>query len=164
MKRKSNYWQCAKPSSGTRWAYTEMATVIDDPNVIESVFRMHRRYAKQWNDIELDTNRSLSEHTHKVHGAQVVSGNRRFILHGQNGEKTHWILEVLLARGFAEWHPGWSFGKNPLRTISDIKSIHLHWSEGGKESFEEWLIEEREINSKNGECGEYRSGAKTIKV
>ena len=159
MKRASNYWQGIKPTNGTRWVYTDKAMVLDDPQLVEAVYRMHRRYAKQWNDIELDTSRSLSEHTHKVCGAQVVGGNRRFILHAHQENNEHWILEILFARGFSVWYPGWSFGKNSLRSTSDIKSIQLHWSQGGKEAFESWLKAERDTNQQNGEWNEYKAKA-----
>ena len=157
MRKASNYWQGKKPSNGTRWAYTDKAVVLEDPDMVEAVFRLHRRYAKQWNDIELDTSRSLSEHTHQICGAQVIGGNHRFILHAHRENKEHWILEILYARGFSEWYPGWSFGKNALRSLDDIKSIHLHWSVGGREAFERWLKEEKEANQKNGEWTEYKS-------
>ena len=157
MKRAAKYWQGTKPSNGTRWVYTDNAEVLDDPQIVEDVFRMHRRYAKQWNDIELNVSRNLSEHTHEVCGAQVVGGNRRFILHAHQDNRAHWILEILYARGFSEWYPGWSFGKNALRSTNDIKSVHLHWSEGGREAFENWLKSEKITNQHNGEWTEYKS-------
>jgi len=39
----------------------------------ETIYRVYRRYVKQWNDIEMDTDRRLSEHTHEVCGAKVVA-------------------------------------------------------------------------------------------
>jgi hypothetical protein len=130
--------------------------VVSDPAQRDAIFRMQRRYVKQWNEIELDRSRSLSEHTHEVFGAQVVGANRRFILHAQV-ESAHWILEVMYARGFSEFHPGWSFGKNPFRSVEDMRSIHLHWSENGRILFEQWLVAERTANESNGEATEYVS-------
>jgi hypothetical protein len=155
MKRGSSYWIGTRPTGGERWAYTTFGTVIDDPKMKEAVLRMHRRYAKQWNDIELDRSRCLSEHTHEILGAQVVGGSRRFILHAEEENKNHWILEIMYARGFSEFHPGWSFGKNPLRSIDDMRSLHLHWSDEGRSKFEEWIEAERVANEHKGEEVEY---------
>jgi len=157
MKRGSSYWVGMRPTGGKRWAYATSGTVIDDPKLKEAIFRMHRRYTKQWNDIELDRSRSLSEHTHEVLGAKVVGGNRRFILHAQEDNMNHWILEVFYSRGFSEFHPGWSCGKNPFRSIDDMRSIHLHWSDEGKVKFEEWVEAERLANQHMGEATEYLS-------
>lgn len=157
MKRGSSYWVGMRPTGGKRWAYATSGTVIDDPKLKEAIFRMYRRYTKQWNDIELDRSRSLSEHTHEVLGAKVVGGNRRFILHAQEDNMNHWILEVFYSRGFSEFHPGWSCGKNPFRSIDDMRSIHLHWSDEGKVKFEEWVEAERLANQHRGEATEYLS-------
>jgi hypothetical protein len=164
MQKPTTYWQCAKPSNGRRWADSDRATVIDDPRIISSVFHMYRRYVKQWNDIELDKNRSLSEHTHKVLEANVISGRRRFSLHSKNSKNDLWILEVLFARSFSEWHPGMSCGKNPFRTTDDIKGIYLHWRNAGKEEFQTWLTHENEINKANSECTEYMTRDKAIQI
>jgi hypothetical protein len=137
--------------------------VITDPETVEAVFRMQRRYAKQWNDIELDRSRSLSEHTHEVCGAKVIGGDRRFTLHAQQDDKVNWILEVLFSRGFSEWYPGWSFGKNGFRSVGDIKGVHLHWSDGGKEAFSSWLTREKEVNQNNPEHTEYQSKPRRVR-
>lgn len=139
---KSNYWLGKRPWNGHRWVYTEAAEVLESPQYKEAVFHMHRRYIKQWNDIELDQARCLSEHTHRVHGAQVVGSHRRFILHAEESDM-HWILEVLFDRRFSEFHRGLSFGKNAMRCADDIHSLHLHWRGAGRERFEAWLEEER---------------------
>ena len=157
MTRKSAYWIGKRPWDGKRWAYTNAATVLDDASQKEAIFRMYRRYVKQWNDIELDEDRSLSEHTHEVCGAKVVGGNRRFILHVQNNNQDTWILEVHFARGFSEFYPGLSTGRNTMRSPADIRSIHLHWSQAGNEVFREWLKIEKETNEAKGEWTEYKA-------
>jgi hypothetical protein len=156
MSRSKSYWVGAKPSGGERWAYTEHAEVLDDPVVEEALFRMYRRYVKQLNDIELDRRRSLSEHTHQVLGAQVVGANRRFVLHARPDTETHWILEIMFARGFREFYPGMSFGRNTMRSVSDMRSVHLHWSGAARQAFDRWLEEERTTNAEKGEWEEYR--------
>ncbi len=159
MKRGSSYWVGTRPSSGKQWAYTTNGTVIADSGTKEAIFRMQRRYAKQWNDIELDRSRSLSEHTHEILGAQIVGGGRSFTLHAQEENKNHWILEIFYARGFSNFHPGASFGKNPFRSIGDMRSTHLHWSDDGRLKFEEWLLAESAANQHKGEAVEYLSKA-----
>lgn len=157
MKRNAPYWIGKRPSNGHKWAYTQSAAVIEDVLLKEAILRMHRRYVKQWNDIELDMSRSLSEHTHEVHGAQVVGGgNRRFILHADKSD-SQWILEIIFSRGFSEFHPGWSCGKNPFRSLADIQGIHLHWGGEGQTSFHSWLKEELAVNQAKGEATEYKS-------
>ena len=126
MRKNSKYWIGTKPSDGCRWTYTDHATVIDDPALVQNVFHMYRRYVKQWNDIELDRNRSLQEHTHEVCGARVVGANRMFVLHDDTQPQSDWILEVKFARGYSPYHPGWSFGKNPFRSTADMTNIRLH--------------------------------------
>jgi len=155
---KAIYWIGKKPWDGDRWGYTEHGTVLAGDDIREALFRMYRRYVKQWNDIELDRGRSLSEHSHKVHGAQVVGANKRFVLHGRPDAQTHWILEMMFARGFQEFYPGWSCGRNTMRTPADIRSIHLHWNGEGGQAFERWLKEEQAANAGNGEWTEYRPG------
>jgi hypothetical protein len=164
MRRSSSYWVGTRPSGGDRWAYTTCGTVIVDSEIKEAIFRMQRRYAKQWNDIELDRSRSLSEHTHEILGAQKVGGGgRKFILHAQEDNKNHWILEIFYARGFSEFHPGASCGMNPFRSTDDIRSVHLHWSDDGRSTFEKWLLDEGAANQHKGEAEEYIFKASKIK-
>lgn len=155
---KPTYWIGPRPSDGKRWATTTMATVLTEDEQKEAVYRMYQRYVKQWNDIELNNDKCLSEHTHEICGAKVISsGNRRFILDWYGGNKVHWILEVLFARGFKEYHPGFSCGRNALRSPKDIRAIRLHWSEGGKEEFGRWHAAEQAANQDNGEWSEYKA-------
>jgi hypothetical protein len=156
MKKKSPYWIGKKPWDGFRWTYTDTAKILEDVAQKEAIFRMYRRYVKQWNDIELDRNRSLSEHTHEVCGAKVISSSRKFTLHAHYDNQEHWILEVMFARGFSEFYPGLSAGRNTMRSVSDIRSIYLHWNQAGDSKFENWLITEKNINSINGEWTEYK--------
>ncbi|WP_431022205.1 hypothetical protein ABMA09_22770 [Erwinia rhapontici] len=155
MSEKKNYWVGTRPRSIKPFIETHSAMILEGDELLESLFRMYRRYVKQWNDIELDRSRSLAEHTHQVLGAQVVGANGRFILHGHNGNKDHWILDIVFIKGFSVYHPGLSTGKNALRTLADIKGVYLHWSENGKSAFEKWLVDERNMNISSGECNEY---------
>jgi len=158
MAAKHTYWIGEHTSGAKRWAYTTAATVITGDEEKDAIYHMYRRYVKQWNDIELNNDRCLSEHTHKICGANVVgSGNRRFILHWCGGNQIHWILEVFFARGFREHYPGLSGGRNTLRSTKDIREIRLHWSEGGREEFDSWLAIEQATNIDNGEWSEYKA-------
>lgn len=157
MSRASTYWIGKKPTNGKRWTYTNSATVLNDPAQIEAVFWMYRRYVKQWNDIELDLSRSFSEHTHEVCGAKVVGANRTFILHAYTEDRGHWILEIHFARGFSQFYPGRSTGKNSLRSVADMSGIYLHWSQEGRAAFEQWLVAEQKANGACGEWDEYKS-------
>lgn len=158
MSTKSTYWIGARPSDGKRWSYTTSAIVFAADEEKKAIFRMYRRYVKQWNDIELGMDRCLSEHTHQICGANVVgSTNRRFILHWQEGDQTHWILEVCFARGFKEYYPGLSCSRNTLRSTKDIRSIRLHWSQNGREEFSRWLAAEKAENQDTEEWGEYKA-------
>lgn len=158
MQNKSGYWIGTRPSDGKQWTYTTSATVLSGDGDKEAIFRMYRRYVKQWNDVELDINRPLSEHTHTICGAQVIgSANRRFILHWDNRDQDHWILEIFFARGFREFHPSFSCGRNPLRTYKDIRSIRLHWSGNGRQEFARWIEAERLENQSKGEWTEYEA-------
>lgn len=134
------------------------ATTLEEDAIREAVFRLQRRYVKQWNDVELDTDRSLDEHTHEICGAKIVgSGQRRFILSHQSGGKNQWILEVCYSRSFKEYYPGMSCALNPLRSTDDIRSIRLHWNEDGDQAFQHWLKTERDGNKNNGEWSEYKT-------
>jgi len=154
---KQKYWIGKKPSDGKAWSYTERGMVIEDLGQREAIFRMYRRYVKQWNDVELDLNRSLHEHTHEVLGAGVVGSPRAFILHSQKDPSHQWILEVWFARGFQMYHPGLSCGLNALRSPSDMRSTRLHWSGFGDQGFIDWLLEEERINADKGEATGYLS-------
>lgn len=156
MRKTTSYWIGAKPADGKRWASTEHATVENDDFIRESIFRMYRRYVKQWNDIELDYSRSLQEHSHEVCGAKVVGANRMFVLHDETQNNESWILEVKFARGFSPFHPGLSCGKNPFRTVADIANIRLHWKGSGHQAFRAWLERERSENLHKVECTEYK--------
>jgi len=72
MSKSEPYWLGKRPLDGKRWAYTTSAVVLDAGDYHEKLFRMFRRYTKQWNDIELNMDRDLSEHTHEIHGAHIV--------------------------------------------------------------------------------------------
>lgn len=156
MTTKKSYWVGKKPSNSKRWASATSAEILEPAQYAENLLQMQRRYVKQWNDIELNLDRSLAEHTHEVHGATIVGGpGNKFILSFHNNTGL-WILEINYARGFNEWHPGWSCGRNPFRNTDDIRSIHLHWAKAGREMFDEWLSGEKIANAQNGEWDEYK--------
>lgn len=158
MLRKSPYWIGKRPSDSKRWAGMTSATILEEDAVREAAFKLQRRYVKQWNDVELDADRSLDEHTHEIYGAKVVGGGqRRFILSHQGGGQNQWILEICYSRGFKEYYPGMSCALNPLRSTDDIRSIRLHWNEGGDQAFQQWLETERYENKNNGEWSEYKA-------
>lgn len=158
MPRKSPYWIGKRPSDSKRWAGMTSATILEGDAFREAIFSLQRRYVKKWNDVELDTDRSLDEHTHEICGAKVVGGGqRRFILSHQGGGQSQWILEVCYSRGFKEYYPGMSCGRNPLRSTDDIRSIRLHWNEDGDQAFQQWLEKERYENENNGEWSVYKA-------
>lgn len=158
MPRRSPYWIGKRPSDSKRWAGMTSATILEGDALREAIFRLQRRYVKQWNDVELDADRSLDEHAHEICGAKVVgSGQRRFILSHQAGGQNQWILEVCYSRGFKEYYPGMSCARNPLRSTDDIRSIRLHWNEDGDQAFHQWLEKERHQNENNGEWNEYKA-------
>ena len=156
MSRKSNYWIDNQPPGTSRWQVAEHGTALESSTYHASIFKLYRRYVKQWNDIELDTSRSLSEHTHRVCGAHVVGSSGKFILSLDINRETGWILEVVFVRNFRQYHPGLSCGLNALRSIADIKRVVLHWRGVGKQAFETWLVQESKENDSLGEWSEYK--------
>lgn len=157
MSRKFSYWVGKRPSDSKRWAGMTSATILGGEAEKEAIYRLYRRYVKQWNDIELDTNRPLDEHTHEICGAKVVGGQHRFILSYKNNGQSPWILEVCFSRGFKQHYPGMSCGLNSLRSTDDIRSIRLHWNEDGDQVFQQWLESEQRKNKDNGEWTEYKA-------
>ncbi|MBI2768963.1 MAG: hypothetical protein HYX47_05045 [Burkholderiales bacterium] len=136
---KSNYWVGNRPSGGKAWAYTDRGCEIADPAIQATVTEIYRHYARLWNEIELDRDRSLEEHTHQIAGASAVNGGgRMFALHAQDGD-THWVLELLFARGFDLFGEGMSFAMTEPDSLSAFRSMRLHWNEGGQEAFSNWL-------------------------
>ena len=154
---KQAYWNGKRPSDGKRWQGADSGAVLSLAKYGEPLFRMYRRYAKQWNDIELDSSRELSEHTHRVSGARVVGSPGRFILHHDISREAGWILELKFARGFHMHYPGWSCGLNALRTKADLVRATLHWRGNGRTEFDAWIARERIENTPRGEWTEYKS-------
>ncbi|KQW64893.1 hypothetical protein [Variovorax sp. Root411] len=144
MNEANGYWIGGQPLDGDQWSYTDFGTVLDDAQTRQTLFRMYERYVRQWNDIELDHSRNLSEHTHQVHGAKVLAGDGRFVLHGRPNSRSHWILEIVFSGGFRVFHRC-DLGRNTLRSTADMQSIHLHWSGCGREGFEHWMGKEQAI-------------------
>ena len=151
------YWIGKRPSDAKRWQGAEAGEVLDVESYGDSLFRMYRRYAKQWNDIELDHSRDLSEHTHLVCSARVVGSTGKFTLHNDISRDDGWILEVKFRRGLSQFYPGWSTGLNALRSKDDISQARLHWRGNGRNAFDAWLTVEREENEAHGEWTEYRA-------
>jgi len=79
MAAKPTYWIGPRPSEGKRWAYTTAATVLTGDDEKEAIYHMYRRYVKQWNDIELDNDRCLSDGSSPSQQAQLCC-NYRFLL------------------------------------------------------------------------------------
>lgn len=157
MTRKQNYWVGPRPSSGKGWQNAEHGTTLELSACGDQLFRLYRRYVKQWNDIELDVARGLNEHTHNVCGAKVVGASGRFILEHNSNRETGWILEVKFSRGFRQFYPGLSTGLNTLRTINDLQKVTFHWRGEGESSFQQWLALELQENGAKGEWNEYKS-------
>ncbi len=155
--RKQQYWIGSRPSNIKRWQNAEAGTLLDLTEYADRLFELYRRYVKQWNDIELNHARSLSEHTHRVCGAQVVGSTGKFILHFNTDRDNGWILELAFSRGFRTYYPGLSTGLNTLQSLGDIKHAVLHWRGNGRISFDEWLIQERTENGAKGEWAEYKA-------
>lgn len=151
------YWSGPRPSDGKRWQGAEAAIVLDLDVYGESLFRMYRRYVKQWNEIELNHTRELSEHTFRVCGARVVGSSGKFILTFDADRENGWILDMSFRRGFRQYYPGLSTGLNALRSIADIRRAALHWRGDGKDSFDNWLEQERVEKSAAGEWNEYKA-------
>lgn len=142
MRESAGYWIGTQPLDADRWSCAERAMVLNNLATRQALFGMHGRYVRQWNDVERDPQRSLFEHTHRVHGAKVIRADGRFVLHGQADRHTHWVLEILFRHGFREFYP-WTLEHNAMRTPADMRSVLLHWSGGGREAFERWLDEEQ---------------------
>lgn len=157
MNKKQPYWLTEKPSDAKRWEGCDLGAVLENDDYRERLFRLYRRYVKQWNDIELDHSRSLADHTHQICGAKVVGSTNMFILQGSQNGTEDWTLEIVYARGFKQFYPGMSTGRNTMRSPENIKSIRLHWKDAGRDAFNAWLNQEAQINSDKGEWDEYKS-------
>lgn len=157
MARKPNYWIVPYPSGTKRWQGATSGTSLAMEKYRGQLFHLYRRYAKQWNDIELDQSRRLSEHTHRICDAHVVGSGKQFVLTWNLDRDTGWILEISFVRGFRQFYPGWSTGLNTLRSESDVKSAVLHWRGHGREAFDQWLVREHTENASKGEWAEYKA-------
>ena len=157
MTGRAPYWVGKRPSDGKRWRGAEAAIILDLEEYGDILFSMYRRYVTQWNEIELDMNRELSEHTFLICGAQVVGASGRFILTFNADRETGWILELCFRSGFHQYYPGLSTGLNALRTVSDIRRAALHWRGNGRDAFETWLKQERTENYATCEATVYKA-------
>lgn len=157
MKHKRPYWNGTRPSDGKRWRDAEEAALLDLDVYGDDLYRMYRRYVKQWNDIELDHARELSEHTFRVLGARVVGSSGKFILTFDADRNSGWILDVTFRRGFRQYYPGLSTGLNALRSLADISRAALHWRGDGRKSFDSWLKLEKLEHASSGEWSEYKT-------
>ena len=145
------YWIDGRPPSGKRWQGAEYARIINEESVFGAIFRMQRRFVKQWNDVELDRERDFSEQSQVISGATVLSLADRFVVHMRNGREGLWVLEVRYVRGFKHYYPGLSCARNPFRSRDDMKSIYLHFAGSGEEEFSSWLA----IESQNDGSAEW---------
>jgi hypothetical protein len=151
------YWIGKRPSDAKRWQSTTSGSVLDQAKYRQELYKLYRRYAKQWNDIELDKSRPLSEHAHEICGAKVVGTQNKFVLCKDEDRDIGWILEVSFRRGFKQYYPGFSAGLNALRNEDDVSRIVLHWRGEGRENFDAWLARERVENCNRGEWTEYKA-------
>lgn len=142
MNETSAYWTGQRPRDAEEWSCTDFGAVVDDAATRHALFRMYGRYVKRWNEIELDASRNLFEHTHEVDGAKVLAADGRFVLHGRSRARSQWIVEIIFSRGFRVFYPG-NLGRNPMRGVADIRSVHLHWSGSGRDAFEQWMRTEQ---------------------
>lgn len=140
----SPYWIGKRPTNAKKWSGAKHAQIISDDRTIEAVFHIYQRFVKQWNDVELDAARNFDESPQEIAGAKITSDPKRFIIHGRTEAESMWILEVWYARGFRSSRPGLSCARNTMRSITDIKSLHLHFSPGGPQAFEDWLQHENQ--------------------
>ena len=155
MSIRKKYWIDGRPSSGKRWQGAEHAKIINEEKVADAIFRMQRRFVKQWNDVELDRERDLSDQSQEISGATVLGVGDRFVVHMRNGRDSLWVLEAWYGRGFKPYYPGWSYGRNPFRFREDMKSIYLHFAGSGEEGFSSWLALESQ-NDGSAEWAEYK--------
>ena len=151
-----SYWRGKRPSDAKRLQGADSGEVLSIATYAEPLFHMYRGYAKQWNEIELDETRNLSEHTHRVSGARVVGAQGEFILHMDINREDGWILEVKFVPGFQVYYPRLSCGLNALRKRADIQRVVLHWRGAGRTAFDSWLVQERAENAPRGEWTEYK--------
>lgn len=157
MPRRKPYWITERPSDANRWEGMEFGAVLDNDVYREQLFHVQRRYAKQWNDIELDHSRGLNEHTHEVCGAKVTNSWGKLILSAGDSQDNKWLVEVVSAGTFRQLYPGRSAGKNAMRSAADIKRILIHWTGGGKDAFDRWLQVEDQTKVVRGEWSEYKA-------
>jgi len=139
MNETDAYWTGGQPPDGDRWSCADFGAVLDDAETRLALFRMYGRYVRRWNDIEPGI--------HQVHGAKVLAADGRFVLHGRPDSRSHWILEIVFARGFRVFHPC-SMGRNAMRSTADMRSVHLHWSGSGRQAFGHWMSAEQAPRSR----------------
>lgn len=151
MSSRNIYWIDGRPSSGKRWQGAEHAKIINAECVVDAIFRMQRRFVKQWNDVEFDRDRDFSEQSQEISGATVLGLVDRFVVHMRNDRDSLWVLEARHGRGFKPFYPGLSCGRNPFRSWDDMKIIYLHYAGSGEEAFSSWLA----IESKNNGSAEW---------
>jgi hypothetical protein len=140
---KKSYWVGKRPHDGKAWQYTTSATVLELDKYREPIFKAIVEYIRHWNLIEFDRTRELSDHIQLINGAEVIGstfGRYRFIMVSRN-TVDNWIVEVSFRRGFNPWSNGKSCGRPEPKSVDDISSICLHWSDGGRDAFDRWVGE-----------------------
>ena len=156
MTPRQPYWIGSNPANIKRWQNAESGWLLEPTHYSEQLLGLYRRNAKQWNDIELDNARSLSEHTHRVWGAKAVGSSGQFILCFDTDPSNGWILELNFSRQFRQYYPGYSTGLNAPLSPKDIKDAVLHWRGNGQNAFNDWLIQEYKENEAKGEWAKYK--------
>ena len=132
------YWLGKRPYDGKKWIYTTSATVINNSKMRQIAFELYQLYVAQWNDIEGDLSRCLSEHTHKLGSAKVLSRFDHFILMDHNNNNDYWVFEICLSKKFEPYKSGLSCCMRPLNSIKNIRNVVLHWSDNGHLGFRNW--------------------------
>ena len=132
------YWLGKRPYDGKKWVYTTSGIVINNRNMKKIAFDLYQLYVTQWNNIEGDLSRCLSEHTHQLGTAKVIEDFDRFILKDHNDNNDCWILEICFFKNFERYKAGLSCCLKPLSTIKNIRNVVLHWSDNGHLKFKNW--------------------------
>ena len=150
--KKSSYWVGVIPSGVNCQEGLSQAMQITEPTTLDAVFRLYRRHAKHYNDIELDRSSDISKQQYYCN-ATVLTVNERFVVASRDESGYHWILEVTFRRGFSSFDSEKIL--NTLRSVCDIKGLYLHYNTGGPNMFEEWLLKEKQESHGKGEWVKY---------
>lgn len=141
------YWIGERPGNGKKWGYTTSGTVLNSKNMMQLAFDLYQIYVIQWNEIESNLKRPLSDHKYELYSAKVIDDFNRFILYHHNNNHDHWILEIWFYKKINRYKAGLSCCLKPLDTVDDIRNLILHWSDGGYVNFKNWCKKSLDIKS-----------------